>query len=63
MVLISWHGLKISVWKRNLGAIGYARFANLEKMKQKSTTWIKSETGKVIFVECYALWRKSDVEL
>ena len=61
MVLINSHGFQISIQKRNLDTIGYACFADLKKLKQKSFTWIKTETRKINFVECYAIWLKDDV--
>ena len=38
MVLISRHGLQISVKKPNLETIGYTCFADLKDLKKKCTT-------------------------
>ena len=47
----------------NLEAFGYACFGDLEKLKQKSTTWIKNGRGKMIFDKFYAIWQKGDIVL
>ena len=53
MILIRRYAFQISNEQQNLETIGYAGFADLKKLKKKSTAWRKSGIGKIDFVECY----------